>query len=53
MGDLTYGRERLEDDSELKLHSLSNQKLWALFLGLKMFEVCTMSVIQQIQPLVL
>lgn len=26
---LTYAAERIEDDTELKLHSLSNQSLWA------------------------
>ncbi len=26
---LTYAAERIEDDTDLKLHSLSNQTLWA------------------------
>lgn len=32
-GVLTYAEERIEDDMELKLHSLSNQTLWARCFG--------------------
>ena len=34
-GVLTYAEERIEDDTELKLHSLSNQTLWARRWNLK------------------